>query len=72
MVAQRLEKTNQRQICFDVLRTKTAEIKKHEDQHPNNTSIQTCTPPKEQTDLDDLFCRNHKRQRSEKDKTKLV
>jgi hypothetical protein len=72
VVAQRLEKLTSARFVFDVLRTKTAEIKKHEDQPPNNTPIQTCTPPKEQTNLDNLFHRNHKRQRSEEDKTKLV
>jgi hypothetical protein len=30
--------------------------------HPDNTPIQTCTP-KEQTNHDNLFHRNHKRQR---------
>jgi len=72
-VAQRPEKLTSARFVFDVLRTRTAEIKKHdEDQPPQQYVNSNMYTAKNIKNFDNLFSRNHKRQRSEEDKTKLV
>jgi len=73
VVAQRPEKLTNARFVFDVSHTRTAEIKKHdEDQPPQQYVNSNMYTAKNIKNFDNLFNRNHKRQRSEEDKTKLV
>jgi hypothetical protein len=67
VLAQRPEKLTNARFVFDVLRTRTAEIKKHdEDQPPQQYVNSNMYTAKNIKNFDNLFSRNHKRQRSEK------
>jgi len=57
-----LKKLTSARFVFDVLRTSTAEIKKHDDQPPQqyvNSNMYAAKNIK--TNFDNLFRRNHKR-----------